>query len=87
MNLDLVVRSVGGSDERIVEAGSIQIPDLWHLAHRQRNEVDTDAILEVWHLAHDLLDHVVLLAAEAEDIKAGKALCEALPNRLAKLAD
>ena len=57
-----VTLAKGGDHERTVDSGSIQIPDLWHIANdyleRTGNEKLHGDILEVWHMAHDLKDAI-----------------------------
>ena len=47
----------GGLSECTVDARTIQIPDLWHIANRLRED-EREAVLKTWHLAHNLLDHI-----------------------------
>ena len=66
----LITLGAGGSAERQVPCGQIQIPDLWHIANfiaaqgrsaeeRTRAEQMAEAILRVWHVAHDLQNHIL----------------------------
>jgi hypothetical protein len=59
----------GGTAEKTVEAESLQIPDLWHIADwldgeaitKKRPELANQAekIREAWHIAHDLKRHII----------------------------
>lgn len=48
----------GGTGERVIDILHIQIPDIWHIAHRIENEEDRKLVLEVWSLAHDMKRHL-----------------------------
>jgi hypothetical protein len=50
-----IILAKGGSREKAILVDKIQIPDLWHVAHRSEFPKDRKVILEVWHLCHDLL--------------------------------
>ena len=62
-----VTQTKGGAGEKTVDAASIQIPDLWHIADwldgeatlRKRPELakHADMIRECWGLTHSLLRH------------------------------
>jgi len=55
----LVLLNKGGTEQRIVRASSITIPDCWLIAERLGLKTpDGKAVLETWHLAHDLLRHI-----------------------------
>ena len=47
-----------GSARRIVLAGELEIPDLWHIAMKL-DEPAQAAVLKVWHLCHDLKQHII----------------------------
>jgi len=52
-----IVRSPEGADRREVDLDAIDIPDLWSLGHRLKQEGrerEGDMVLECWHLCHDL---------------------------------
>jgi hypothetical protein len=53
---DKIVRYTKGKGREIVETSKIQVPDLWHIAMRRRQE-ERKMILETWQLAHDLLQN------------------------------
>lgn len=57
MNAKQVTLSKGGTAEKTVDVAKLQIPDLWHIAHRL-DEEDKEKVLECWHLAHDLKTHI-----------------------------
>ena len=61
----------GGTGERTIEIGSLEIKDMWHIAAAIRggvnfskapmgdNEILSDGVLEVWGIAHDLKKHII----------------------------
>jgi hypothetical protein len=68
----LVTLAAGGKNEREVAAGSIVVPDLWHIcrlieqaAKGQGEEAERTAarmaerVKRTWHLAHDLHNHIL----------------------------
>tara|TARA_Y100000310_G_scaffold104459_1_gene102764 strand:- start:493 stop:729 length:237 start_codon:yes stop_codon:yes gene_type:complete len=58
----MITRAAGGSEERQVPCGQIQIPDLWHLVgwlRRQNMGQRAEEVLEAWHIAHDLQNHIL----------------------------
>ena len=63
--LTKVTLAKGGTEERVVRAGDIIIPDLWHIAEaliKTGQVADgpgcADSILQCWHLCHDLKRHI-----------------------------
>lgn len=56
-----ITLSKGGTKERTVDINSVEIPDLWHIAMRLRNQYDDDSadkVLECWHRCHDMKRHI-----------------------------
>lgn len=60
----------GSKRERTVDARSITIPDLWHIAHAQPDAWSRALILDCWHLAHDLKDALVAELTKTNDKEA-----------------
>lgn len=61
----VVTLSKGGKGEVSMTIGSIEIPDLWHIAQRIRQgsvdihrEETADSVLKAWHLCHDFKQHI-----------------------------
>lgn len=57
----MVILNRGGSAEKYVEAGSLQVPDMWHLAmwlQDKGDKVAADQVLACWYLCHDLTRHI-----------------------------
>ncbi len=55
-----VTLNKGGTAEQTVNAASIKIPDLWHIAEwlsENNMEAQADKVRECWHLTHSLLVH------------------------------
>ena len=48
----------GLPDKGAVEAASIHIPDLWHIA-MALPERHKDMVLQCWHAAHAMKDHII----------------------------
>lgn len=54
MTKTTVTLNRGGSGETTVLPNAIHIPDLWHIAHRIKDNKDKEDVLNTWHLSHDL---------------------------------
>ena len=64
--MDKVIRSAKGTLRREAPLSEIQVPNLWHIAHRTADNLtqsDRDTILECWYLCHDLLANIRAEAA------------------------
>jgi len=64
---ETIVRSRGGTLERIEFIADIDVPDLWHIAMavkdgtpipKEKREMLSNMILDTWHIAHDLKRHI-----------------------------
>lgn len=53
-----ITRHPGGSGERKEKLSTLEIRDLWHIAHAC-DPTSAAAIIDVWHLAHDLKRELV----------------------------
>lgn len=53
-----VTLNKGGQAEKIVEAESLQIHDLWNISFQLPDE-QGQLVRDVWHLAHDMKRHIV----------------------------
>jgi len=49
-----IVLNKRGLKPRTVEVSKIKIPNLWHIAMRQKNKKEQAMILKCWHLCHHL---------------------------------
>ena len=53
----LTVTLDGAAAKDVAQLASIDIPDLWHLAHSKQlfpSDADRDAMLTIWRIAHHL---------------------------------
>ncbi len=56
-----VILNKGGTGEKTIDAESIQIPDLWHIAMKVADDGfnrESEMILDCWSLAHSLKKHI-----------------------------
>lgn len=66
-----VIRCPKGTNRRVVDVESIQVPDLWHIGlwleenepkdlhNHLDGQTHSQAVLECWHLCHDLLENLI----------------------------
>jgi hypothetical protein len=65
-----VVRSEGGSAQRVEGLNELAVPDCWHVAERLNamgSPHDASVVLETWRLCHDLLKHIRKLEARTKN--------------------
>lgn len=51
----------GGIIGKKMPIDQIVIPDLWHVAQRQKTDYDKNLILNCWHICHDLKNFILEL--------------------------
>lgn len=79
-----LVRSPGGTGEKVVALDEVEVPDCWHAAEfltGERRDGFADNVRETWALAHDLLKALRALTL-SEEAKAERASGVRVPKRV-----